>query len=206
MFVKHGRLRVPESKNALRSNRTRTALIESARDLFARNGYAPASTPEIVQDAGVSRGALYHHFTDKIDLFRAVVDSEQANLAGEIEAESATTDDPVAAIRLGGEAFLDAMRDPGRRRILLIDGPAVLGLSDLRAIDARHSGRTLAEGVRAAIAAERMRPLPDDALADLLNAAFDRVALVEGDDAAHRRALWGLLDALTIGNEAVNSH
>lgn len=191
-------LPVTESKNTLRSDRTRTALIAAARRLFATEGYAATSTPAIVATAKVSRGALYHHFADKSDLFRAVVDHEQAHLAAGIEAASETAD-PVAAIRLGGEAFLAAMRDPGRRRILLIDGPAVLGRDELRVIDARHAGRTLVEGVRAAIDAGRMRALPAVALADLLNAAFDRVALVEGDERDYREALWGLLDCLANG-------
>jgi AcrR family transcriptional regulator len=193
-------LEVNESKNAIRSDRTQTVLIEAARDLFATDGYAATSTPCIVQTANVSRGALYHHFVDKADLFRAVVSHEQASVAIEIESASNTTADPVAAIRLGGEAFLNAMRDPGRRRILLIDGPAVLGADEMRAIDTDHAGQTLVDGVRAATAAGRIRTRSAEALADLLNATFDRVALVVGDDTAHRVALWELLDALTIGD------
>lgn len=188
-----------ESKNAVRSERTRAALIGAARDLFAAGGYTATSTSDIVRQANVSRGALYHHFTDKMNLFQAVVDAEQATVAREIDDASQAVTDPVAAIRLGGEAFLDAMRDPGRRRILLIDGPAVLGTAVMREIDARHAGRTLVEGVQAAIEAGRIRPLPPAALAALLNAAFDRVA--EADDAGddYRTALWGLIEGLRTG-------
>ena len=93
------------------------------------------------------------------------------------------------------------MREFAKVLVLLVDGPSLLGLDAMRAIDARHAGRTLAEGVRAAIAASRMSPLPAEELADVLNAAIDRVALVEGDDMAHREALWGLLDALTTNTE-----
>jgi AcrR family transcriptional regulator len=184
-----------ESKNALRAGRTRAALLDAARTLFARNGYAATSTPAIVREAGITRGALYHHFTDKADLFRAVVEREQAAIAGEIEKASASSN-PVAAIRHGGEAFLDAMRDPGRRRILLVDGPAVLGTAAMREIDARHAGRTLVAGVQDAIDGGAMRALPSHALADLIDAAFDRVAIVEGDDREHRAALWGLIEGL----------
>jgi len=187
---------VIESKNAVRSERTRAALIAAALDLFATGGYAATSTPDIVRVANVSRGALYHHFPDKLNLFRAVVEAEQATVAREVNRASQEVDDPVAAIRLGGEAFLEAMRDPGRRRILLIDGPAVLGVAAMRKIDARHAGRTLVEGVQAAISAGRMRPLPSLALADLLNAAFDRVAEAEDEGGEYRAALWGLIEGL----------
>lgn len=187
-----------ESKNAVRSERTRAALITAARDLFANDGYAATSTPDIVRQANVSRGALYHHFADKLDLFRAVVEYEQATVAREIDHASQEVADPIAAIRLGGEAFLEAMRDPGRRRILLIDGPAVLGTEVMREIDTRHAGRTLVEGVQAAIAAGRIQPLPAAALADLLSAAFDRVAEAGDERGEYRRALWALLEGLTI--------
>lgn len=187
-----------ESKNAVRSERTRTVLLTTARDLFANDGYAATSTPDIVHQANVSRGALYHHFADKTDLFRAVVEYEQAAVAREIDNASSDENDPVAAIRLGGEAFLEAMRDPGRRRILLIDGPAVLGTEVMREIDARHAGRTLVEGVQASIAAGRIQPLPAAALADLLSAAFDRVAEHDDERGEYRRALWALLEGLTI--------
>ncbi|MBA3276965.1 MAG: TetR/AcrR family transcriptional regulator [Chloroflexia bacterium] len=188
-----------ESKNAVRSERTRAVLIAAARDLFATGGYAATSTPQIVSAAGITRGALYHHFADKADLFRAVVDAEQATVAREIDAASGTAHDPIDAIRAGGEAFLNAMRDPGRRRILLIDGPAVLGTAAMREIDARHAGRTLVEGVQAAVDAGRIRPLPPVAVAALLNAAFDRVAETDDDQGEYRVALWSLIDSLRTG-------
>lgn len=187
-----------ESKNVMRSERTRGALLAAAREAFASDGYAGASTPVIVASARVTRGALYHHFADKLDLFRAVVEREQAVVEAEIEAATEGLDDPMAAIMTGGEAFLGAMRDPGRRRILLTDGPAVLGVEEMRTIDAQHAGRTLVEGVRKAILGGAMDPLPPEALADLLNAVFDRVALVEDDGGDHRKALWGLIDGLRL--------
>lgn len=191
-----------ESKNAARSERTRRALVVAARELFATGGYAATSTPDIVRQAEVSRGALYHHFVDKTDLFRAVVDSEQAAVARAIDVAASDANDPVVAIRVGGEAFLDAMRDPGRRRILLVDGPAVLGAEVMRAIDARHAGQSLVEGIQAAIDAGRLRPLPAIALAALLNAAFDRVAEEADEQGDYRAVLWALLAGLAISARA----
>jgi AcrR family transcriptional regulator len=189
-----------ESKNAVRAEKTRSVLIETARARFAADGYAATSTPTIVEEAGVSRGSLYHHYRDKADLFQAVVEREYGQVAEAIEAAAgakmAETTDSVAILSAGGDAFLDAMRDPGRRRILLIDGPAVLGSETMREINARHTGRTLRAGIAAAVACGDFVDLPVDALADLLDAAYDRIALIDGDDAAHRYMLRTLMDGL----------
>lgn len=187
---------VDRGRNPERAERTRTALLDAARRLFAEDGYAATSTPDVAVAAGLTRGALYHHFRDKQDLFRGVVEREQTAVAAAIEVASGDRDDPVDAVRAGGEAFLDAMADEGRRRILLIDGPAVLGVEEMRALEARHAARTLVVGVQHAIDAGAMRPLPAEALADLLDAAFDRVTMADDASGAHRTALWGLLEGL----------
>src|SRR5688500_4173058 len=81
-----GRETMVESRNAIRSERTRSALLDTARSRFATDGYAATSTPAIVEEAGVSRGALYHHFSDKAELFQAVVERERGMMAAYIEA------------------------------------------------------------------------------------------------------------------------
>ena len=185
--------------NTERRAATRDALLAAARSLFAEKGYAETGTPEIVARAGVTRGALYHHYADKADLFRAVVEREHALMATEIEAASSGGDASGEALLAGGNAFLDGLADPGRRRILLIDAPAVLGPEEAAAINGRHGGRTLAEGVAAAVGSGAIAPLPAAALADLLDAAFDRAALAVGStaEAEYRAAIRGLLAALT---------
>ena len=163
---------------AERREETRGQLLAAARALFAEKGYAETSTPEIVAQAGVTRGALYHHFADKTALFAAVVEAEHAAVAGGIEAAGDTMpSDPVAALLAGGEAFFAAMRDEGRRRILLVDAPAVLGRAALDEIDARHGLETLVCGLRDAMDAGAIRRLPILPLAQLFGALFDRAAL-----------------------------
>ncbi|MVA97059.1 TetR family transcriptional regulator [Nitratireductor sp. CAU 1489] len=164
--------------NRERSEATRAQLVAAARRLFVDKGYAETGTPEIVAAAGVTRGALYHHFADKQALFRAVVESESRRVAAEIEA-AAPRDMPVReALVAGGRAFLDAMREPGRTRLLLLDGPAVLGRGDMDAIDAAIGGmRSLREGLAAAMAARTIRRMPLDAVTLLLSSAYDRAAL-----------------------------
>lgn len=171
-----------QEKAARRSNRdrteaTRTELISAARKLFTEKSYADTGTPEIVVAAGVTRGALYHHFADKQALFAAVVEQEAAAVAAEVEHAAPQTLSPREALVAGSKAYLEAMRVAGRTRLLLLDGPAVLGRSGMDAIDDRHGNRTLREGLAATMRAGAMRKLPLGALTGLLAAAFDRAAL-----------------------------
>ena len=140
---------------------------------FVEKGYAETSTPEIVRAAEVTRGALYHHFADKADLFRAVVQQEAATLASEIDQGAvADSGDPLTS---GSRAFFASMAKEGRARLLLIEGPAVLGLTEMAEIDAGGGRQSLMLGLQQA--------RPDlvetelQALSDVLSAAFDRAAL-----------------------------
>ncbi|GAA4117733.1 helix-turn-helix domain-containing protein [Aminobacter aganoensis] len=171
-----------QEKTERRSNRdrteaTRALLIEAARTLFAEKSYAETSTPEIVAAAGVTRGALYHHFADKQELFRAVAEQEAASVAAEIEAAAPPAIGAQEALLAGSKTYLQAMRAPGRTRLLLLDGPAVLGRTGMDDIDNRHGNRTLREGLAASMRTGAMRRLPLAALTGLLAAAFDRAAL-----------------------------
>lgn len=153
-----------------RSDNMRAALIAAGRKLFVEKGFAATGTPEIVAAAGVTRGALYHHFADKEALFAAVIHAEAEAIASEIE--SGSTDlPPRDALIQGGEAFLAAMRRPGRARLMLVEAPAALSLQTMAEIDGATGGRTLAEGLRAAGVPE------PETLASLLSAAYDRAAL-----------------------------
>ena len=194
-----------QEKNRTRSNKARTdatrcALIEAARSLFAEKGYAETSTPEVVKAAGVTRGALYHHFEDKVDLFRSVVAEEYRKVAADITASA--TDDSAStleALREGSRAYLRAMEDKGRVRIMLLDGPAVLGHADLAGIDRDTSADALRLGLEAAMGAGEVRSLPLEALTVQLSALFDRAALAisEGDDPGdHLEVLDAIFEGL----------
>ncbi len=184
--------------NRDRTELTRAALIEAARKLFVEKSYAETGTPEIVSAAGVTRGALYHHFADKQALFAAVVEAESAAVAREVEAAAPADLPPLDALRAGGAAFLKAMTQPGRTRLLLLDGPAVLGHAGMEEIERRHGGRTLREGLQAAMDSGVIRALPLEALAAQLSAAFDRAALAI-DAGANPDAHAEVLSALVAG-------
>lgn len=156
---------------------TRLALIEAARELFAQRGYADTATPDIVAAAGVTRGALYHHFEDKKALFEAVVTEEAKAVTSAIEAKTAQTATAREALLMGALAYFDAMAQPGRTRLLLLDGPAVLGAGTVASIESEQAESSLRSGLAAYLeeAGCSLRGL--DALTALLSAAFDRAAL-----------------------------
>lgn len=178
--------------NPERTAATRQSLLAAARGLFVARGYGDTSTPEICAAAGITRGALYHHFVDKRDLFRQLLAQEAEAVRADIEAAAPAAQGAAEALLAGSEAYLDAMRVPGRTRLLLIEGPAVLGLAELEALDAANPAATLADGLKACgVDAAGVRVA---ALAPLLSAAFDRAALQmeAGADARATRTamLW----------------
>lgn len=184
--------------NKERTEATRLALIEAARRLFVEKGYAETATPDIVAEAGVTRGALYHHFEDKKALFRATLEREAAAVAAEIERLSAPAPTPRAALLSGAAAYFDAMAAPGRTRLLLLEAPAVLGIAGAGAIDRENAEGTLKAGLSDLlgpdVGAARL-----DALTGLLSAAFDRAAIAieaGADRSAYEGAIADLLDGL----------
>ncbi|MBZ9814773.1 TetR/AcrR family transcriptional regulator [Mesorhizobium sp. CA7] len=186
--------------NRDRTEATRADLIRAARKLFTEKSYAETGTPEIVAEAGMTRGALYHHFADKQALFAAVVEQEAAAVAAEIDHAAPPSLSARDALIAGSDAYLKAMRSPGRTRLLLLDGPAVLGRAAMDEIDNRHGNRSLREGLIAAMRAQAMTRLPAEALTALLAAAFDRAALAieaGGSAADYRAALIALMDGLS---------
>ncbi len=186
--------------NRERTETTRQALIEAARALFVSKGYGETSTPDICASTATTRGALYHHFVDKRDLFRQVLVQEAQATAADIEAATPASLTPRAALIAGSEAYLAAMRVPGRTRLLLIDGPAVLGMAEMLALDEAGAAGALREGLAAAITQTEQKKVSLDALSRLLSAAFDRAAL-ETDagadpDAVREAMLWLLRKTL----------
>ncbi len=156
--------------NVERSRVTREALVAAARGSFGDIGYEATSTPAVAKTAGVTRGALYHHFADKRALLHAVVESEGRAIGEAVERATAHLGDPREALIAGSVAYLEAMSVSGRSRLLLIDGPAVLGADETEELD--RSADSLRAGLRA------VPGIPDpDTAALLLSAAFDRAAL-----------------------------
>jgi len=165
---------------AERSQATRGALIEASRTLFGARSYAEVSTEEIVREAGVTRGALYHHFEDKRHLFEAVYEQIEAELAERVARGSrrAGAASPLTTMQVGAELFLEVCTEPEVQRIVLLDGPSVLGWDRWRAIAAEHGLGLIEASLRAAIDAGAIPPQPVIPLAHLLMGALDEAAIL----------------------------
>jgi AcrR family transcriptional regulator len=157
---------------------TRRALLGAARDLFAVRGYAETPTEEIVQRAAVTRGALYHHFRDKKDVFRAVIEEIESEIDERVRSAALGAPNAVAAFVAGSDAFLDACLEPDVQRVLLLDGPAVLGWQEWHAIEVRHALTQVELGLQELIATGHLEPQPVRPLAHLLHGALIGAALV----------------------------
>jgi len=167
-----------KTKHDRRSEATRRHLVTAARALFGARGYAGVGTEEIVQAAGVTRGALYHQFRDKADLFAAVAEEVEAEIAERIAAGAAgAADDPVGALRAGAQLFLDACAEPEVERIILLDAPAVLGWEAWRDLAGRYGLGLVQLALQSAMDAGAIVPQPVVPLAHVLVGALDECAL-----------------------------
>ena len=176
----------PGNKQEQRSRRTIERMVAEGRRLFAGQGYAGTSAEQIVAAAGVTRGALYHHFDGKQGLFRAVVEQVQAEVSQRVRAAVEGEKDPVRMLIAGNNEFLAACLDPGARRILLTDAPAVLGWTEWRAIDEANVLGRYRDFLGLLMDKGMLRPLPVDALAHIISGAANEVALwaAQADDPA----------------------
>ncbi|MBQ1015508.1 TetR/AcrR family transcriptional regulator [Micromonospora sp. M51] len=187
-----------------RRDQTRRSLLLQSRQLFATRGYQAVGLAEIVSAAGVTKGALYHHFASKVELFQAVLTQVQQEVGDRVAAIADAQPDPWSRLTAGCQAFLTASADPEFQRIMLIDGPAVLGWHEWRALDEAASGRHLADALADLIAAGMIAPQPVAPLSHLLSGAMNEAALWlagstdPADLAATQAALSRLIDALRV--------
>ena len=170
---------VTRRTQADRTAATRAALVAAARALFAEHGYADVGTERVATAAGVTRGALYHQFADKADLFAAVLEAVEIDLTSRlIDAVASTaTGDPLAALVAGTDAWLDASAEPEVRRIVLLDGPAVLGWERWRELGMRHGLGLVTVLLTELVEAGAIPAQPIEPLAHVLIGALDEAAL-----------------------------
>ena len=157
---------------------TRGALVAAARTLFTERGYAATSTNDIVQRAGVTRGALYHHFAAKSDLFRAVFEQLEDEVTRHVAREAQAASDPFEQLRLGSRAYLDVCLDPAVQRVVLLEGPPVLGWERWQEIEQRYGYGLVAGGVQAAMEAGLVDAQPVGPLAHVLFGALTEAGMV----------------------------
>ncbi|MFJ3875879.1 TetR/AcrR family transcriptional regulator [Streptomyces sp. NPDC090077] len=190
---------------AQQREQTRQVLLLESRRLFSDLGYASVGLAEIGRAAGVTKGALYHHFGSKAEVFRAVLEQVQGEVAVQVAAAADAREHAWDQLTSGCQAFLTASTDPALQRIMLVDGPAVLGWREWRAMNEATSGRHLAEALTVLIAEGSIPDQPVAPLTHLLSGAMNEAALwlAASEDAADledtRQALARMLEALRVG-------
>jgi AcrR family transcriptional regulator len=194
--------KLTKSRQAERSDATRKALVDVARKLFARRGYTDVGTEEIVRRAGVTRGALYHHFSGKEDLFRAVAEQVEEEMTRKSAQAALAHSDPWEQQKAGWDAFLDACLDPAVQRIILLDAPSVLGPKAWREIAAKYGLALVQFGIQSLIEAGLIEDQPVDPLAHLVIGALSEAAVViaqSEDTQAARAEMGAAIERLMLG-------
>src|SRR3954471_989776 len=175
----------PERRTqAERREATREALLAAARQLFTERGYEQVGTEEIVRVAGVTRGALYHHYGDKASLLEAVYNRIEAESTERVARIVLGSDlhSPLEAMKAGIEAFLEECEKPELRQVALHDAPAVLGWERWREIGAANGLGLIEASLFAAVEAGEIRPVPVKPTAHLLMGALDEAAMLLARD------------------------
>lgn len=182
---------------------TRGVILQAARDEFARVGYAQAQLSRIVEIAGVTTGAIYHHFGDKKGLFIAVARVVEENLLANVLDVAATYEDRWAQVRVGMAAILDMAVNDDVRRIVFVDAPTVVGLAEWRKIEVQYAFGAMVETLNALKGEGRLLPRDAEVTAQILLGAVTEAAnaVAQSDDRKAaledaRQTLDGLLKAL----------
>ncbi|HEX8053579.1 MAG TPA: TetR/AcrR family transcriptional regulator [Thermoleophilaceae bacterium] len=167
-------------------------LIAAGREHFGRDGYAGTSLDAVVAAAGVTKGSLYHHFKGKADLFEAVFRQRAAELSEQVAAASLPERDPWQAAYAGVRAYLDGSQEAAVERIMLLDGPSVLGWERVREIEAEYGLALIKTSIGRLVDAGEIRRPDVDVLAHLLFGAITEGVLLvtrSPDPSAARRTV-----------------
>lgn len=185
-----------------RSEATTRAILAAATKLFAKRGFREVALEDVVKRTGLTRGALYHHFKNKEQLFTAVVERVERELADRIVSSAVSATSPEQQLKAGYDAFLDSCLDPSVQRILLLDAPAVLGVERWRTVDADYGLGMLRQGLDAAMENGALERFPVEALSHVLLGAIAEAGLYvaqSSDPDAARKDVSTTLTALLGG-------
>ncbi len=175
---------------AERTQATRALLIRTGRELFAEHGFAGVSAEQLVAAAGVTRGALHHHFGDKQGLFLAVIEEVERENTEEILAAIQAAPDQWSGIVLGIRRFLDICERPYVVQLAMTDALSVLGWPRWRALEQQYGLGMVTAALQGALDSGLLKPAPVQVLAKLVLSAITEAGLViaHADDRAAARA------------------
>ncbi len=163
---------------AERTEATRGRLVTTARRLFAEQGFADTSTEQILEAASVSRGAMYHHFSSKTELFQAVFEAVEDDLTKEVLTAALAETDPVQQLARGFDSFLDQCLRTEVQRIVMLEGPTVLGWDTWHELDERYAFGSLKAVLTGLAEQGRILPGAVEPWANLLLGAIMQAGMV----------------------------
>jgi len=180
------------------TNETIRTLVEVARAHFTAHGYAGAALESIVLEADLTRGAVYHHFRNKKELFRVVLEAVQQEVANRVEQEASTSEDRWEQLYRGCRAFVMAAVEAQNKRIMLIDGPSILGWDEWRTLDANHSMRLLRGQLEIMQEQGVFQEVPLDAMTHFISGALNETALWLAHESVHPDALEDTMKVIAL--------
>jgi AcrR family transcriptional regulator len=191
-----------------RSAATQLALQTAARRLWGERGYASVSTPEIAKAAGVTRGAMYHQYSDKAKLFTAVLEAVETEVIERLGAAvvAAGPKTPAEALRIAADAWIEIASEPEVRQLVLLDAPSILGWAAFREVSLRYGLGMTEQLLSAAIEAGELKAQPVRPLATIMIGALDEAAMsiANAEDPARekdevRAVVHNLIDGMLLG-------
>ncbi|TVX92490.1 TetR/AcrR family transcriptional regulator [Paenibacillus agilis] len=185
-------------RNKADTDETIRQLIEVGRAHFTEHGYADTSLESIVQDAQLTRGALYHHFGNKKGLFRVVLESVQQEVAEFLEQAASRSEDMWEQLHFGCRAFVIAAVEPRRKQIMLIDGPSVLGWEEWRMLDEKHSMRLLREQLQSMKEHGYLHPVSIDAITHFLSGALNEISLWNAQQSDSEQSMEETMNVISL--------
>ncbi|MBD1809022.1 TetR/AcrR family transcriptional regulator [Microcoleus sp. FACHB-SPT15] len=182
--------------------RTRRAILDRARHLFATKGYMATGTEEIISELEITRGALYHQFNDKLGVFRAVVAEAYDEMTDYISAKVQPLDDPWEQLVIGCQAFLEIAQQEELRRLVFIEAPAVLAADTLVEFDQYGFG-LLHEAIQIAVNEGKLNTINAEGFAHLVNGSLNELAawVAQSNDPERLKTAQRLVETLLIRHQ-----
>lgn len=182
---------------AEQTQRTRRAILDRARHLFATKGYAAAGTEEMIGELGITRGALYHQFNDKLGVFKAVVAEAYSEMKNYISTKVQPLDDPWEQLVIGCQAFLEIAQQEDLRRLVFIEAPAVLAADTLVEFDQYGFG-LLYESIQRVVDEGKLNTIDAEGFAHLVNGSLNELAawVAQSDDPERLKTAQRLVETL----------
>lgn len=190
-------------RNKAETSETIQKLLDVARAHFTEHGYAGAALESIVLEANLTRGAVYHHFRNKKELFRSVLEAVQREVAERVEQEAAAGEDVWQQLFLGCRAFVMAAVEQRNKRIMLIDGPAIMGWEAWRTMDENHSMRLLREQLDMMQQQGYLKKVPLDAVTHFISGALNETTLWLAYESVRPAALEDTMQVIALFLEGV---